>query len=245
LRGLSRETYPHIMWTPLIVKTPGQASGRIDDRDTRSIDILPTVADALGIDIPWEVDGVSIDEASERDGESKPFVPTTYDAWRAEEEGHILEVDARPGFEEVLAADAVEWTGPGAVWKRTEHGDLVGRDLEHVTVGGAMEPQLAVEDLGSLTRLARDSPPRIEIIGEIVGDDELPVGTPVALAVNGTIGAVAEIEDITKFGDSIGARVHAIVPPELVDVGANEVEAFVVEGPVGDEVLRPVEVVGS
>ena len=34
------------------------------------------------------------------------------------------------GFERVLAADWVEGTGPEAVWRRTEYGELVGESID-------------------------------------------------------------------------------------------------------------------
>jgi Sulfatase len=45
---------------PLFVKTPGQRTGRIDDRSARTIDVLPTIADVLHIRMPWRLDGRSL-----------------------------------------------------------------------------------------------------------------------------------------------------------------------------------------
>jgi hypothetical protein len=54
------ETVEDIAATPLFIKRPFQRAGRISDRHVRTMDILPTVADVLGIRVPWGVDGVSI-----------------------------------------------------------------------------------------------------------------------------------------------------------------------------------------
>jgi sulfatase-like protein len=45
---------------PLFVKTPGERTGHVDDRSAQTIDIVPTIADVLGIAIPWRVDGKSL-----------------------------------------------------------------------------------------------------------------------------------------------------------------------------------------
>ena len=45
---------------PLFIKLPGQRRGRIISRPVRTIDLLPTIADVLGIRIPWHVDGRSL-----------------------------------------------------------------------------------------------------------------------------------------------------------------------------------------
>lgn len=240
MRGLEEQNYDQIMWTPLVVKGPGQSSGRIDDTDVRSIDIVPTIADVLGVDVPWSVDGVPVGEASDRDGDTKPFATTKYDMLRADE-GELLEIDARAGFEQVLAADAVEGTGPDAVWKRTAHRDLVGRDVDDLALGPAMPDQVAIEQLEMFAAID----PRFPVPIEFIGVTDLPMGTLMALSVNGTVGAVTEVEAVRRpEREGATGRVHALVPPRLVVGGANDVQAFVVEGPVGGEVLRTVEVVG-
>jgi hypothetical protein len=47
---------------PLFVKYPGQRTGVVDDRDAQLIDIAPTIADVLDVEIPWTVDGRSLGE---------------------------------------------------------------------------------------------------------------------------------------------------------------------------------------
>ena len=43
---------------PLLVKYPGQRTGRVDDRSVRTIDVLPTIAEAAGVRLPWDADGM-------------------------------------------------------------------------------------------------------------------------------------------------------------------------------------------
>jgi hypothetical protein len=57
-------TVEDIADTPLFIKRPFQHAGRISDRHVRTEDILPTIADVLGIRMPWRVDGVSIFDRS-------------------------------------------------------------------------------------------------------------------------------------------------------------------------------------
>jgi hypothetical protein len=56
LRGANLEDIAPV---PFLLKLPGQERGRISDRPLQTIDVLPTIADALGIRIPWRVDGRS------------------------------------------------------------------------------------------------------------------------------------------------------------------------------------------
>jgi hypothetical protein len=48
---------------PLFIKLPGQKGGRVDDRNVESVDILPTIAESLGIDLPEPVDGIPVSQA--------------------------------------------------------------------------------------------------------------------------------------------------------------------------------------
>src|SRR4029078_741624 len=45
---------------PLFVKYPRQRKGAVDSRAARTVDVLPTIADVLGIRMPWHVDGNSL-----------------------------------------------------------------------------------------------------------------------------------------------------------------------------------------
>ncbi len=48
---------PDIAYVPLLVKLPNQRRGRVVRTPTQSVDVLPTIAAALGVRIPWHVDG--------------------------------------------------------------------------------------------------------------------------------------------------------------------------------------------
>ena len=44
-RAASEENHDEIMWTPLIMKRPGQTAGEISDANVETVDVLPTLAD--------------------------------------------------------------------------------------------------------------------------------------------------------------------------------------------------------
>jgi sulfatase-like protein len=68
-RPLSDRNLEDIAYVPLFVKLPQQSRGRVERGPARTIDIVPTIADALDAPIPWPVDGRSLlgDSAPERD----------------------------------------------------------------------------------------------------------------------------------------------------------------------------------
>jgi GNAT superfamily N-acetyltransferase len=59
-RPLSPVNLQDIAYVPLFVKLPGQKRGRVVDEPSRTVDILPTLAGALRVRIPWHVDGHSL-----------------------------------------------------------------------------------------------------------------------------------------------------------------------------------------
>ena len=67
-----------IMWTPLLIRVPGQTEASVDDSNVLSIDIVPTVLDVLGLVPPWEFDGAAIGSAAQQQrGTTKPYFQFT------------------------------------------------------------------------------------------------------------------------------------------------------------------------
>ena len=57
-RRPTHENLAELGFTPLFVKYPGQSEAQVvDSRHVTTLDILPTIADVLGITIPWHIGG--------------------------------------------------------------------------------------------------------------------------------------------------------------------------------------------
>lgn len=61
-----------IAFVPLFVKLPGQRRGKVDDSLVRNIDVVPTIAQVLGVPIPWRVDGRPLGHGSTATGVRVP-----------------------------------------------------------------------------------------------------------------------------------------------------------------------------
>jgi Sulfatase len=61
-RDVSPANADELLPVPLFIKAPFQKDGVASDRDVQLIDVLPTVADLLGLKVPWAVAGHSIFE---------------------------------------------------------------------------------------------------------------------------------------------------------------------------------------
>ena len=236
-RAVTHENFADIMWTPLIVKPPGGTGNHLDDSDVRSVDVLPTMADMLGVDLPWSVDGEIIGTA-DRGGRTKPLDDSTLNHWRAEDGEDLVDVPVGDAFERVMAADPVPWTGTDAVWRRTRHGLLFGESVADLDIGEAADGTIRIERADDLDEISLDEPLPIEIVGWT----GLEQGSVVAYALNGTIGAVGEVEE----GEGPDERlINGIVPPRLFVEGGNELVAYLVEGEPGRETLRPLSLAGG
>jgi hypothetical protein len=232
VRGVTDENWDQIMWTPLIVKAPDQEDGTVDDRNVQSVDVLPTIADELGIDLPWDdLDGVPA-AAADRDPGDKAIADWGFSDLRSED-GEPVEVDGAEGFARVLAGDAVPGTGPLALWDRTggEHGELVGRSVAELTVGDPDEHPLAVVALDRWDDVDLDRPPI-----EVFGLSEGPADQTVVVAVNDTVAAVVPAAE-GAYGLT---AVDALLWPETLVEGANDIAVYVVDGEPDAPVLHPV-----
>jgi arylsulfatase A-like enzyme len=65
-REISEAKFPDIANLPLLVKLPRQRRGRVDERYARTIDVLPTIADALDVQLPFDVDGARCSSGGRR-----------------------------------------------------------------------------------------------------------------------------------------------------------------------------------
>ena len=224
------------MWTPLFVKAPGQQNGKVVDDNVMSIDILPTIADTLGVEVPWQVDGRVADRAGERDQDVKYVDDDDDNYWRAAEGESLVRVPGtRATFEdEVVTADPVLAEGPDAVWRPTPHGALVGERVDDLDVGRAApgDPVVDVADVDRLSDIDRDRPLPLEALGR----SRLPDGDYVAYALNGTVATVAEVHEDPRADRAL---VLGLLRPDLFVDGENVLSAYLVDGEPGSEVLRP------
>ena len=60
------ENLSDLLSIPLFVKLPGQHTGSVSDSNVESIDILPTIAEVLGMTLTGPIDGVSVSDETRR-----------------------------------------------------------------------------------------------------------------------------------------------------------------------------------
>ena len=219
-RVLTQTNYQDIMSIPLFIKAPNQHVRVISDRNVETIDILPIIADILGISLPWQIDGhsardSSFPERSEkvifRVGGDKPFVfGSTLNA-KYESLERML----------TLFGSGVK---PDGLFKIGPHNNLVGQHVSEIGVTGESGIVVDFDQVGLYENVDPDAPfVPAQITGVILkADTDVPLN--LALAVNGTIRATTRTYPLE-------GGIHewsAIVPETSFRAGKNDIEIFIV-----------------
>ena len=233
-----------VLWVPLFVKTPGQAEGQVTDRNWEHVDLVPTVADLLGIKVPWEMDGVSQAGAEEpRTRKEKWFYSKPGE--RQVFPGPENQAKALAGVTDRLTMPANGYRG----WFQFgPHGDLVGRRASQVGIEPSGAGSAKVE---KLAEYAKVNPGGGLVPAQVSGQVSRAAGVPsrpaVAVAVNGVIAGVSET--FREVRDAEGSQPEG--PPDkfstvaldtLFKKGDNRLELFVIDDAGGQVRLRPLTV---
>lgn len=215
-RPVTEENVADLANVPLFVKYPGRRDGRIDDRGASVIDVLPTIADVLGVSLPWQLDGRSLlTDGSDRaevvvrqSGGDPVEVPlTVVEAQRAET---------------VRRQSAAFGEGQDSLYRVGRYEHLVGRRVDS---GGSQDGDSRARlDQPSVYAAVDKSSGHVpaRVSGTIEGRT-LPARTELAVVVNGRVAGLAIV-----FDDYGRQRFSALVPESSFEDGANEVEVFVI-----------------
>jgi hypothetical protein len=240
VRGLSAANAEQVMWTPLLIKAPGQTDGRVDERPVQAVDVLPTVADHLGLDLPFATDGRSVlgpeDDATDEPDE-RLFFDWSLNRLPADGDG-LVRVDGRSGYAAMLTLPA-----PGSgddpdlrFYRVGRRGALVGQPVDDLDIGPARDGTARLDQQRELTVVSVDaSTTPAYVSGEVPGAEPVDV----LVALNGVVAGWGRSEPTDGAGVQ---RFWTMVPPWFLADGGNEVEVFVIaEGSDGGgEQLTPV-----
>jgi hypothetical protein len=230
-------TAPDVLWVPLFIKRPGQRVPSVTDANWEHVDLVPTMADLMGLRVPWPMDGVSWANpaAAKRPRTQKWFYPQPGE--RRVLDGPASQAVVLQGVTDRLLRPQDGYLG----WFRTgRHADLVGRRVDDLPVadsGGAARVigldeyrhvdlargTVPAQVAGQLTRTAAGMPPRPAVV----------------VAVNGVIGGASET---FASGDSRPSWFTAMVPDSLMHPGDNKLQLFLLGSSDGHQRLHPLAI---
>lgn len=233
LRSLVAGDQTAISWTPLLVKAPGQQTGSVDDTNAMTVDVLPTIAELAGIEVPWEIDGRSLISDPRRD-EKKVSETKDTDEFTTQVAANRVEIDA-DGLGAIKAArPTVDDGDPVRVWRAGRHGDLLGRRVEDVGVcTGGRAPTGSYRPPPTWDDYTRGT---------------LPAGAPVPIWHEGTVDRDTPIDIAAVVEDTVVAwspsrladganRFGLLLTEPLIEGAASAPTIYQVDG----DCLRPLD----
>jgi len=223
LGEVRREAAPgnieEVAFVPLFVKLPHQRRGVERRGLARTIDVVPTIADVLGVELPWPVDGESL--LNRRLPSDGTVVVEGNDGRSAAAE--LSDLLARRDEE---LAEQVERFGTGTWERMYVSGPLagqVGRSVAELGTGTASDVRAELDGEAFLRTvdLASGLVPAY-ITGRLDGGE---AGWELAVGLNGRVVATTRTYDASD-----GVRFAAVVPDDAIRDGANEVGLLVSRG---------------
>ncbi len=255
IRSVTQHNYEDILWTPLFFKYPGEQKPVVDDRPAQSIDVLPTVADVIGVKIPWKIDGTTLRGPVRKDfprefdqTKGNSFSPP--DALGPKPGERYLKLDPA-GFQDVIKKQALPAGGdPGLrVYRIGPYGDLVGQTVAGLPMAPTSHPSQAHLG-GPLVDQFRGGPsPKYDILDPKANNipwaymqaivDNIDDDTWIAIALNGRIVGIGEG---LPFQGTTSGTLTAILAPQLVRAGPNQLALYAIDGNANAPTLRPIPV---
>ena len=216
--GMERDIAP----VPLFIKLPGQREGVVDDSNVQTIDIVPTIADVLGIEIPWRVDGHSAIDPSAKEAGVKVMFRKYMNLERVEtgpQNGAKYETVAWKAREFPVGQPWREWYRVG------RHADLVGRLASGLREGSVSRIRAELDKVHLYDRVdPKGGFVPSHVRGRILADPSLGNEVYLAVSVNGVVRAV------TRAGIGRGDREFtAMVPESAFQAGQNHIGVWLIE----------------
>jgi hypothetical protein len=228
------------LYVPWILKLPGQSVGKVSDQPMQTIDIVPTLANLLGIEIPWSVGGLSAtsDVPTVRKRFSYLPLPLTFTSYDAELEQALNYKLSLFGSNTTAGIQAI---GP--------HKKLLGKATSEFTTSPS-SAKVTIENLQKFRSIKPESPAVPAYVeGRVSGlpADLRAEPLSIAIAVNGIIRSTSKTTELkisslrpqgskpiwnknsdteSAAGNSVNQRDHfflAYLPAESFKKGGNEI----------------------
>ncbi len=218
-RLTASDTLGDILSIPLIIKRPHQTSGEVSDRRVESVDILPTVADILGVELSEPVDGWSVFDDSQPERRWKTLVR---EQTRVDIDPTIVATSDVPAL---IRSRFGEARDPQAIFRIGPIPELLDRAVASLPQSPKPPTEIEFIRYGDFAGAGASDlfPCFFEGRVQAAGADQ---PTFLAVAVNGTIRAVTRTYLLDGFRD----RWAVLVPESSFDPGKNEVQFYVVTG---------------
>jgi hypothetical protein len=219
-RHATEETIGDVAAIPLFIKYPGQfGAGIVDDYRVETIDVLPTIADVLDVDVPWTVDGTSL-----YSGERPVRTQSEINGAKG-----VITFGVDGSEARAVAARKINHFGPDGPYALAPPGqsDLLGVAISDIDIEKGSGAGATIRGLDSYADVVIDAPSIPAWIRGVVTPGPSDTGDMIiAVAVNGQIVAVTR----TYVNDDSGIEYGALIPPHGLQNGDNGIQLIMVRG---------------
>ncbi|MEI8017937.1 MAG: sulfatase-like hydrolase/transferase [Schlesneria sp.] len=222
-----------IMNVPMFVKLPGQLIGTTDDRNIESVDLLPTIAEVIGVPLPEPIDGTSVSDDVRR-----PRKTLYYHGSMT-----VCEPDV-PGRLNSIRRQQILYGNQGLDWMpsvATSHPDWHGRSIKGFIIDEQTVPVEFIEAQDQNNRNAYSSDleivPRF-ISGILDADDLSTVPAEMILVIDGIIRDTSKTSLIMYKKQ----RFEFLITESMAPGSVGKVELFVVDSKQSNVRLRRLRV---
>jgi hypothetical protein len=217
-RSPSRDNYFDIMAIPLFIKYPNQDRGVVDDTVIETIDILPTIADSLGVPLPWKIHGKSVLNSSEPRKTARTIILGTG-------ERMVVSADLSALYQSIREKESTFGRTPEDLFRIGPHTELVGksaRDFKSTrsSIKCNLEGRTYFENIDLNSQF---------ILSNIKGTLEskesvLALPAAIAISINGTIAGITQ-----AYSDPEGKiRFSLVVSDSCFRSGSNQVRIYLI-----------------
>ena len=214
-RRATATTFADVASVPLFVKYPGQARGVVDRRAARTIDLLPTIADVLGVRHGWHLDGTSLRGAPP--SRAYAVVAGPEDTLRAP-----MRTVARQNEMTIRRKVLVLGEGRDSLFRLGVHRQLLGRAVD--ASPRSRDLLVELQHTSELSHVRTDARVVPVFIEGTLQEGRVPDRVELAIAVNGRVRALTRC-----FLFRGKQRFQALVPESSLRDGRNRVDVYAIE----------------
>ncbi len=222
-----------ILPIPLFIKLPGQRQGIVSDANVESVDVLPTIVDALEITTSWKLDGRSV---IDDDLEQRPL-KTAYYHYRDFKRHEAP--PSRAGWRDSLAWKLAHFEanrGVAGLFRSGPYQALYDQPIASLPIGARAQGHYQLVD----AQLYREVDPSSSLLpalarASITLPEHAGRRQSLAVALNGRVKALTTVQ----LDDAGIGKLSTMVPEDAFIPGNNTIELFVIAGPPGAAALQP------
>ena len=215
-RTPANETLADLMSVPIFIKTPQQSGGQTTDRSVETIDVLPTIADVIRMELPGVVDGESL---ADENVQERPRKTMHFDY----DQVTMINPEFPQRFNYVDRMLAVFGSGStdDRMWKLNTVPELVGIELAALDIGRASPWTCSLSRGGEKIDPAHPDFVPCYFFGNLDGP-QITQPVQIAIALNGRI----ECTTRTSIDAATSHEWTALLRDELFRTDGNRVQFF-------------------